>query len=144
MSVSWQSSPASDMDFSEVIRQIRAKDPRYKAQAYELVRLSLDQAQKDIHGEPKKGKSGANRHVTGPQLLEGFRRHVLETYGPMSYPLLQSWGLRKSIDVGHIVFNIIDTGLFGRSEEDRLEDFADVYDFKAVFQAPFEPRAKAD
>jgi uncharacterized repeat protein (TIGR04138 family) len=42
------------------------------------------------------------------------------------------------------VFNIIDTGLFGRSEEDRLEDFADVYDFKAVFQAPFEPRAKAD
>ena len=102
------------MDFAEVIRQIRAKDPRYKAQAYELVRLGLDQAQKDIHGEPKKGKAGANRHVTGPQLLEGFRRHVLETYGPMSYPLLQSWGLRKSLDVGHIVFNIIDTGLFGR------------------------------
>ncbi|MEN9814461.1 MAG: hypothetical protein RLZZ412_443, partial [Verrucomicrobiota bacterium] len=93
------------MDFAEVIRQIRAKDPRYKAQAYELVRLGLDQAQKDIHGEPKKGKAGANRHVTGPQLLEGFRRHVLETYGPMSYPLLHSWGLRKSVDVGNIVFN---------------------------------------
>jgi uncharacterized repeat protein (TIGR04138 family) len=132
------------MDFAEVIRQIRAKDPRYKAQAYELVRLGLDQAQKDIHGEPKKGKAGANRHVTGPQLLEGFRRHVLETYGPMSYPLLHSWGLRKSLDVGNIVFNIIDTGLFGRSDEDRLEDFEDVYDFKEVFLAPYEPRAKAD
>jgi uncharacterized repeat protein (TIGR04138 family) len=104
----------------------------------------LDQAQKDIHGEPKKGKSGANRHVTGPQLLEGFRRHVLETYGPMAYPLLQSWGLRKSIDVGHIVFNIIDTGLFGRSDEDRLEDFAEVYDFKEVFLLPYEPRPRAD
>lgn len=131
------------MDFDEVIRQIRAKDPRYKPQAYELVRLGLDQAQKDVHGEPKKGKAGANRHVSGPQLLEGFRRHVLETYGPLSYPLLQSWGLRQSQDVGIIVFNIIDTGLFGRSDEDRLEDFADVYDFKEVFLLPYAPRPPA-
>ena len=130
------------MDFAEVIRQIRAKDPRYMPQAYELVRLGLDQAQKAVHGEPKKGKEGLNRHVTGPQLLEGFRRHVLESYGPLSYPLLQSWGLRRSIDVGNIVFNIIETGLFGRSEDDRLEDFAEVYDFKEVFLAPYEPRTK--
>jgi uncharacterized repeat protein (TIGR04138 family) len=131
------------MDFDEVIRQIRAKDARYKPQAYELVRLGLDQAQKDVHGDPKKGKPDANRHVSGPQLLEGFRRHVLETYGPLSYPLLHSWGLRRSQDVGNIVFNIIETGLFGRSEEDRLEDFADVYDFKEVFLLPYEPRPPA-
>jgi uncharacterized repeat protein (TIGR04138 family) len=61
---------------------------------------------------PKKGKSIVNRHVSGPQLLEGFRQHVLETYGPMSYPLLHNWGLRKSVDVGNVVFNIIETGLF--------------------------------
>ena len=53
-----------------------------------------------------------------------------------------SWGLRRSIDVGNIVFNIIETGLFGRSEDDRLEDFAEVYDFKEVFLAPYEPRTK--
>jgi uncharacterized repeat protein (TIGR04138 family) len=57
--------------------------------------------------------------------------------------LLHSWGLRKSQDVGNIVFNIIDTGLFGRSDEDRLEDFADVYDFKEVFLLPYEPRPPA-
>ena len=79
-----------------------------------------------------------NRHVTGPQLLEGFRLHVLTTYGPMSYPLLQNWGLKKSSDVGNIVFNIIETGMFGRSPEDNLEDFEAVYDFKETFHKPFD------
>ena len=123
------------------VRLIRQKDDRYQPQAYEVVRLGLDHAQKLVHGEPKKGKSAVNRHVTGPQLLEGFRQHVLEAYGPMSYPLLQNWGLRKSADVGNIVFNIIETGLFGRSPEDNLADFKDVYDFKDVFQKPFEPKS---
>ena len=35
----------------------------------------------------------------------------------------------------------LETGLFGRSEEDNLEDFKDVYDFKDVFQRPYEPKA---
>ncbi len=130
------------MDFDDAVRQIREKDPRYSAQAYDLVRLSLDHAQKLVHGEPKKGKSLVNRHVSGPQLLEGFRQHALETYGPMTYQLLHNWGLRKTDDVGNIVFNIIGTGLFGQSEEDTPEDFSDVFDFKEAFLKPFEPKAK--
>ncbi len=131
------------MDFEEAIRQLCQKDKRYMPQAYQLVRLSLDLAQKNVHGEIKKNKVQPNRHVTGPQLLEGFRQHVLETYGPMSYTLLHSWGIKKSVDVGHIVFNIIETGMFGRSDEDRLEDFENVYDFKDAFLRPFEPNLKA-
>lgn len=131
------------MDFEEAIRQLCLKDKRYMPQAYQLVRLSLDLAQKNVHGEIKKSKVQPNRHVTGPQLLEGFRQHVLETYGPMSYTLLHSWGIKKSVDVGHIVFNIIGTGMFGRSEEDRLEDFENLFDFKDAFLRPFEPNLKA-
>lgn len=131
------------MDFETAIREIRQKDPRYSAQAYDLVRVSLDHAQKMVHGEPKKGRALANRHVAGPQLLEGFRQHVLETYGPMSYQLLQNWGLRKTDDVGNIVFNIIATGLFGRSEEDDLAAFSNVYDFKTAFLKPFDSKTKA-
>lgn len=130
------------MDFEEAIRQIREKDQRYAPQAYELVRHSLDHAQKLVHGEPKKGKALVNRHVTGPQLVEGFRQYVLETYGPMSYHLLQHWGLRKTDDIGNIVFSIIATGLFGQSEEDTLEDFAGVFDFKEAFLRPFEVKPK--
>ena len=91
-----------------------------------------------VHGEPKKGKSKDNRHVTGQQLVEGFRQHVLETYGPVSYRLIANWGLKRSIDVGHVVFNLIEAKLFGSSPEDSLTDFEDVIDFKVAFQKPFE------
>lgn len=126
------------MDYEAVIREIVAKDPRYSPQAYELVRAALDHSQKLVHGEPKKGKSKDNRHVTGPQLVEGFRQHVLETYGPVSYRLIANWGLKRSIDVGHVVFNLIEAKLFGSSPEDSLTDFEDVIDFKEAFQKPFE------
>ncbi len=127
------------MDFDDAVREICAKDKRYAPSAYDLVRISLDHAQKLVHGENKKGKSNPNRHVTGPQLLEGFRQYVLDNYGPLSYYLLQNWGLKNTRDVGNIVFNIIETGLFGRSPEDELEAFVQVFDFKDAFLKPFDP-----
>jgi uncharacterized repeat protein (TIGR04138 family) len=129
------------MDIQEVILSCVAKDPRYRPQAYHAVRLALDHAQRNVHGEPRKGSraNSRSRHVTGPQVLEGFRQHCLDTYGPMTYPLLHNWGIRKTADVGNIVFNLIDTGLFGKSDDDRHEDFANVYDFKATFLEPFQP-----
>jgi uncharacterized repeat protein (TIGR04138 family) len=131
------------MDFEEAIRQLCHKDKRYTPQAYQLVRMSLDVAQKNVHGEIKKNKIQVNRHVTGPQLIEGFRQHVIETYGPMSFTILHNWGIKKSVDVGNIVFNIIETGMFGRSDDDTLEDFENVIDFKEAFMKPFEPQLKA-
>ena len=59
----------------------------------------------------------------------------------MSHQLLLHWGIRKTDDVGNIVFNIIGTGLFGQSEEDTVEDFAGGYDFRETFLKPFEPKA---
>lgn len=133
------------MDFDEATRALCEKDKRYTPQAYHLVRLALDYAQKKVHGEAKKSKEGShapNRHVTGEQLLDGFREYVLNTYGPMSYHLLQNWGLKKTVDVGHIVFGLIDQGLFGRSDDDNLSDFENLFDFKEAFLRPFEPTSK--
>lgn len=130
------------MNFDEAIKLCCEKDQRYSPQSYHLVRMALDAAQKHVHGEEKKGAKKTNRHVTGKQLLEGFRLHTLDTYGPLSFALLNNWGIKKSVDVGNIVFNIIDTGLFGRSPEDRIEDFVNIYDFKEAFQKPFEPKEK--
>lgn len=129
------------MDIEEVIRACVAKDPRYRPQAYHAVRLGLDQAQRAVHGEPRKGSrpSARSRHVTGPQMLEGFRQHCLESYGPLTLPLLANWGVRRTSDVGNIVFNLIDGGFFGKSEEDSPGDFANVYDFREVFAQPFLP-----
>ena len=129
------------VDFDQAIRDCIAKDDRYQPQAYHAVRLGLDHAQRIVHGEPRKGAraQARSRHVSGPQMLEGFRLHVLETYGPLGYPLLQNWGIKRTADVGNIVFNLIGSGLFGKSDDDKPEDFAGVYDFREAFQRPFEP-----
>jgi uncharacterized repeat protein (TIGR04138 family) len=129
------------MDIEEVIRSCVTRDPRYRPQAYHAVRLGLDQAQRSVHGEPRKGAkaSARSRHVSGPQMLEGFRQHCLDAYGPMAFPLLANWGVRRTSDVGNIVFNLIEGGFFGKSDDDSPADFANVYDFKEAFARPFQP-----
>jgi uncharacterized repeat protein (TIGR04138 family) len=38
-----------------------------------------------------------------------------------------------------MVFNLIGAGVFGKTEQDSIEDFKNVYDFKEAFVKPFEP-----
>jgi uncharacterized repeat protein (TIGR04138 family) len=38
-----------------------------------------------------------------------------------------------------MVFNLIAAGVFGKTEEDSIEDFKNVYDFEEAFVRPFAP-----
>ena len=53
--------------------------------------------------------------------------------------LLANWGITCTKDVGEIVFHLIEEGIFSKSEDDRIEDFENVYDFHTAFVAPFLP-----
>ena len=57
----------------------------------------------------------------------------------MALFVLEEWGLHRGLDVGHIVYNLIDVGYFGRNEGDCLEDFDGGYDFTTAFTEPFLP-----
>ncbi len=72
-------------------------------------------------------------HVSGRELLEGIRVLALEEYGPMAYEVFSHWGLAATEDFGRIVFHLVDEGLLRKTEEDRLEDFVGVYDFREAF-----------
>ena len=41
---------------------------------------------------------------------------------------------------GDIVFNLVDFGILGRTENDSLDDFEDGYNFKDAFEQPFLPK----
>jgi uncharacterized repeat protein (TIGR04138 family) len=41
-----------------------------------------------------------------------------------------------------MVFNLIEAGAFGKTEEDTREDFANGYDFDEAFRKPFLPTGK--
>jgi uncharacterized repeat protein (TIGR04138 family) len=107
------------------LEKIIEKDPRYKVEAYGFVLTALTYTQKNF----KKKK-----HVSGKELLEGIKELAIENYGPMAKSVFEHWGVRKTDDFGEIVFNLIDAKLLGKREEDRKEDFKDIYDFDKVFK----------
>ena len=42
-----------------------------------------------------------------------------------------------------MVFNLIGAGIFGKTEEDSIEDFKNVFDFHEAFVKPFEPEKRS-
>ncbi|MEP7077923.1 MAG: Minf_1886 family protein [Chthoniobacterales bacterium] len=122
--------------FAEALDSIVASDPRYEREAYVFLRDALDYTTK----QQKKPKGASVRHVAGPELLEGVRKYALKEFGPMVVTVLSYWGVRKTEDIGHMVFNLIGAGIFGKTEEDSIDDFKNVYDFTEAFLKPFEPQ----
>ena len=51
--------------------------------------------------------------------------------------MLNYWGVNQCVDFGHLVFNLVQQGVLGKTDEDRLEDFAGGYDFDEAFRKPF-------
>jgi uncharacterized repeat protein (TIGR04138 family) len=121
--------------FAEALDSILATDSRYQRDAYLFLRDALDFTTK----QQKKIKGTAVRHVTGPELLDGVRQFALKEFGPMVITVFDSWGIHSSEDFGHMVFNLIGAGIFGKTEQDSIEDFKNVYDFKEAFVQPFVP-----
>ena len=114
-----------------------ARDSRYHPDAYAFVRDSLDFTLK--HGGDD---GGHGRHVSGQELLEGFRRFALREFGPMVPTVFEEWGIHRCRDVGEMVFNLIEVGIFGKTETDTIDDFCGIYDFKDAFVRPFLPASK--
>jgi uncharacterized repeat protein (TIGR04138 family) len=126
------------IQFEEALSQILAKDSRYDAHAYHLVREALDYTVKML----AKPADGPGRHVTGSELLEGMRQYALQEFGPIAKTVLNRWGISHSEDVGEIVFNLVEHGVLGKTDDDKREDFLGGYDFDEAFVAPFLPLAR--
>ena len=124
--------------FAEALDSIVASDPRYQREAYVFLRDSLDFTTK----QQKKAKGTTVRHVSGPELLEGVRQYALKEFGPMVVTVFDNWGIRSCEDIGHMVFNLIGAGIFGKTDEDSIEGFKSVYDFQDAFVKPFAPERK--
>jgi uncharacterized repeat protein (TIGR04138 family) len=127
-----------DADFPRIVALICKEDTRFDRKAYDFVRLGLDHTVKEIRKKDS-SRAGKTRHVTGPELLDGLKVYALEQFGPLTKTVLNSWGIRRCKDFGDIVFNLIEYNAFSKTENDKREDFKDLYDFDEVFVKPFLP-----
>lgn len=124
-------------DHRDVLAQIVREDPRYAMDAYGFLRHGLEHAVR-LYSKPD---HGPGRHVTGQELLEGLRQCALREFGPMTFTVLATWGIHRTEDFGELVFNLVNHGLLGKTDQDKKEDFANGYDFRAAFVVPFLPKA---
>lgn len=121
--------------FIEALEEIVAKDPRYHRDGYLFLRDALD----FTLTKQKRTQERIPRHVTGQDLLEGVRLFALQEFGPMVPTVFSEWGIHRGEDVGEMVFKLVNAGIFGRSENDSLDDFRGGYSFHEAFVEPFLP-----
>jgi len=144
------------IDPAHPLSQLLQRDKRYTLDAYLFVLESLSFAQETLGmgdepaleeleplpgGEaeaaasrPRRGrKRQSERHVSGQQLCEAARLYGLQQYGYLAPIVLATWGIRRTGDIGEIVFNMIEIGQMRKTRADKREDFHEVYGFEEAF-----------
>lgn len=127
------------LPYEHAIGSILKRDKRFHPQAYIFLKEALDFTVQRIMDANK----SQQRHVTGQELLEGFRDLALREFGPMAATLFREWGLTQCQDVGDMVFHLIEEQVFGKQDSDTKDDFSAIYSFAEAFVRPFEPRQRA-
>ncbi len=123
-----QLSPKANLD--RAVDHLVDQDGRYAREAYVFLYEALNYTVKSLG---KAGMPDDQRHVSGADLLRGISEFGLSRFGPLTRTVFEHWGVYKTEDFGNIVFNLVSAKQLGRTENDCLEDFIDVYDFASEF-----------
>lgn len=113
------------------LAELTRRDPRYAYEAYEFVFAALSHTQKMLGRLPPSGSGGpldVQHHVTGRELLEGIRDLAVRDFGLMARTVFRMWGIESTADFGEIVFNLVESNLMSKTEEDCRTDFEGVFD----------------
>jgi uncharacterized repeat protein (TIGR04138 family) len=101
-------------------------DTRYKIGAYDFVLSGLEFYLAGL---------GEKRHVSGQEFSLGLLQFAQKQFGLLALSVLKSWGVTKTDDFGHLVYNMIGIGLMSRQPNDAIEDFFDVIELKDFFDS---------
>ncbi|MFP6591889.1 MAG: Minf_1886 family protein [Candidatus Latescibacterota bacterium] len=115
-----------DDAFLHDIEALAERDGRYSRAAYLFVYDALQ------HTVEKLGKASMpreQRHVSGRDLIYGISECALDQFGPLTLTVFDHWGIRETRDFGEIVFNLVNDNLMSKTDDDRIEDFTDVFEF---------------
>ena len=120
--------PQPEKSVEEVIQA----DGRYPTEAYSFLQEGLAKAVRKAYAD---GASMSGRHhVTGRQLCCALCDLAAKRWGMLAPTVLTSWNIHATIDFGHMVYLLIEHGFMHKTEQDSIDDFADVFDLSAAFK----------
>ncbi|MBN1124658.1 MAG: hypothetical protein JXA82_06600 [Sedimentisphaerales bacterium] len=121
------------------IEEIACEDGRYNVQALKFVYEGLGATiQRIREAESQEEEDAGPRHISGEELAYGLANLAMERWGRLARMVWRQWGVHRTRDLGEIVYLMIRYGWMSAQEEDRIEDFDDVFDFEALFEKQFD------
>lgn len=117
--------------FDLAVQAIVARQPEYAAEAYHFIHESLNATTLQL------SKDGAPRHLSAEELYFGSCMQAIKEYGPLAGEVLYNWGIENSSDIGALVYNLIEEGVFGKQKEDAREQFDHLPDLMDLLDRPF-------
>jgi uncharacterized repeat protein (TIGR04138 family) len=100
---------------------LRAQNPRFAREAYELVFIGLAWATKREGAPYQSGQCG--RHVTAAEIVTACQRYARCTWGREAKATLAAWGIETASDIGDIVYLLIENRMMGTRKGDSRADF---------------------
>jgi uncharacterized repeat protein (TIGR04138 family) len=120
-----------DVTLEEVVQKV----DRYPIEAFIFVQQGLSYTVEKHHGP--KGDPETSRHVTGRDLCAGLLDYARQRWGMMARTVLRRWNINGTYDFGRIVFAMVDNGLMQKTDDDTIEDFRNVFDFRTAFESGY-------
>ena len=102
-----------DEKFTATVEKIVTRDPRYASEAYAFISDAVlyTTRKMESNSHPRK------HHITGRELLDGIKEFAMQQFGPIASAVLRYWGLNDSMAIGHVVFNMVNNQLLGKSQK---------------------------
>ena len=119
---------AEHLDLQTIARQ----DGRYPPEAYEFLHQGLKRAIQQRYGA-QPGREPKN--VTGQEICWALRDLAFKEWGLLATTVLARWNISETMDFGNILYVLIDKKAFGygKSADDHIDHFHEVYDFRQAF-----------
>lgn len=109
----------------DTLLRVSEADARYRIEAYYFLLGSLDYARRCLKRDG---------HVSARELVLGTREYGRKRFGPLAPTVFRTWGVRSTIDFGHMVMTLVEEGILSLLAEDTLDSFDRVYDLDEAFE----------
>jgi uncharacterized repeat protein (TIGR04138 family) len=120
----------NDLQLAEdVLARIRARGGQYHERGYLFVLATIEFIQSRLE---------VRRHVTGVELAWACRDFAQQQFGLLAPGVLGHWGIKRTEDIGRIVFTLVEIGFLVTQPGDQESDFEGVYQFADVFGDSYE------
>lgn len=113
----------------EVLARIRARGGQYHERGYLFILGTIEFLQSRLE---------VRRHVTGAEVAWACRDFAQQQFGLLAPVVLGHWGIKRTEDIGRIVFTLVEIGFLVTQPGDHESDFEGVYQFADVFGDSYE------